>query len=88
MNNINWVYFSDTNTSPGEIKKLLEKDNYELTTTYQIDRLHGLLIENNQSVLFFKANTLYNVYDLCQEISALYPHVYIILIVPENMEKS
>lgn len=85
MNNIHWVYFSDTNTSPGEIKKLLEEDSYELTTTYQIDRLHGLLNEHKQSVLFIKANTLYNVYDLCQEISTLYPYVYIILIAPDNM---
>jgi pilus assembly protein CpaE len=83
---INWVYFSDTNTSPGEIKRLLEEDSYELTTTYQIEKLHGLLIENKQSILFIRAITLYNVYDLCQEISTLYPHVYIILIVPDNME--
>jgi pilus assembly protein CpaE len=83
---IHWIYFSDTKTSPGEMKTLLEKDNYQLTSTYQLERLHALLIENNQSVLFLKAGSLYNVYDLSQEISALYPHAYIILIVPENME--
>jgi pilus assembly protein CpaE len=83
---IHWVYFSDTKTSPSEIKTLLEKGEYQLTTTYQLERLHSLLKENNQSVIFLKYGSLYNVYDLSQEISALYPHAYIILIVPENME--
>jgi pilus assembly protein CpaE len=84
--NINWVYFSDTNTPPGEIKTLLEKKQSHLTATNQIDNLHSILIENDQSVLFIKSHILYNVFDLCQEISVLYPHVYIILIVPDNME--
>ncbi|WP_419955717.1 AAA family ATPase [Neobacillus niacini] len=83
---INWIYFSDTNSSPSEIKTILGKDNIELITTYQLERLHSLLRENNQSVLFLKASSLYNVYDLSQEISALYPHAYIILIMPDNME--
>jgi pilus assembly protein CpaE len=84
--NINWVYFSDTNTPPGEIKGLLEKNSYELSTTNEIERLHSLLTTNHHSVLFLKAHTMINVYDLCQEISARYSHVYIILIVPDNME--
>ncbi|MGG3468015.1 AAA family ATPase [Neobacillus pocheonensis] len=83
---INWFYFSDTNTPPGEVKILLEKQRFKLSVTNQIEKLHTLLIQNNQSVLFLKAHTLYNVYELCQEISVLYPHVYIILIVPDNME--
>lgn len=86
MNNINWVYFSDTKTSPGEIKDILEKDNFQLTTTYQLERLHSILKDNNQAVLFLRADSVYNVYDLSQEISVLYPQAYIILIVPDNME--
>ncbi|MFP5112717.1 AAA family ATPase [Bacillaceae bacterium C204] len=84
--NINWVYFSDTNTPPGEIKTLLEKKQFHLTATNQIDKLRTLLVENNQLVLFIKSHTFFNVFDLCQEISVLYPHVYIILIVPDNRE--
>ncbi|WP_312468868.1 AAA family ATPase [Neobacillus sp.] len=84
--NINWVYFSDTNTSPGEIQTYLEKQQFHLTSTNEINRLHSLLTGDNQTVLFLKAHTLFNVYDLCQEISALYPHVYIVLIVADNME--
>jgi pilus assembly protein CpaE len=83
---INWVYFSDTSSPPGDIKKLLEKQQYHVITAHQFDKLHPLLAENNQSVLFLDAYKKYNVYDLCQEISALYPHVYIILVVPEDME--
>jgi pilus assembly protein CpaE len=83
---IHWVYFSDTKTSPGKIETVLEKDDIQLTYTYQLERLHRLLSENSHSVIFLKAGSLYNIYDLSQEISALYPHAYIILIVPENME--
>lgn len=83
---INWVYFSDTKTSPGDLRNRLEKDDFQLTTTHQLERLHNLLRDNNQSVLFLKAGFLYNVYDLSQEISALYPLAYIILIIPEDME--
>jgi pilus assembly protein CpaE len=84
--NISWFYFSDTNTPPGEIKAQLEKRDFLLQATNQLERLNNLLGGNDQSVLFIKSNTLYNVYDLCQEISISYPHVYIILIVPDNME--
>ncbi|GHH97579.1 AAA family ATPase [Neobacillus kokaensis] len=84
--NINWVYFSDTNAPPGEIQTYLDKQQFQLATTNEIDKLHSLVIGNHQTVLFLKAHTLFNVYELCQEISALYPHVYIILIVPDNLE--
>ena len=84
--NISWFYFSDTNTPPGEIQAQLDKKQFQLISTNQVEKLNHLLVSNEQSVLFLKANTLYNVYELCQEISALYPHVYIILIVPDNME--
>jgi pilus assembly protein CpaE len=84
--NMNWIYFSDTNTPPGEVKTLLEKEQFHLSATNQVEKLHPLLLENNQSVLFIKAHTLLNGYELCQEISVLYPHVYIILIAPDNLE--
>lgn len=83
---INWVYFSDTNTPPGEIKTILEKKQFQLISTNEMKKLHQLLLENSQSILFLKAHTLYNEYDLCQKISIHYPHVYIILIVPDNGE--
>lgn len=83
---IHWFYFSDTNADPGEIKIYLEKKQYELTTTNKIGSLHKQLVENQNSVLFLKANSVFNIYELCQEISVQYPHVYIILIVPDNME--
>ena len=53
--NINWIYFSDTKTSPGDIKPILEKDNFELNTTYQMDKLHSLLRESNQVCSIFKS---------------------------------
>ncbi|MCH6267627.1 AAA family ATPase [Neobacillus citreus] len=83
---INWVYFSDIESPPGEIKKILEKQQYHFLSVQRIEMLHPLLKGNTKSVLFLEANTRFNVYDLCQEISALYPYVYIILIVPEESE--
>lgn len=84
--NIKWYYYSDTNSSERDIVSILEKKQYELMSVSRIEDLHQHFIQNQHAVLFIKANTIYNVYDLCQEISILYPHVYIILIVPDNME--
>ncbi|MBM4764490.1 AAA family ATPase [Bacillus sp. B15-48] len=81
-----WFYFSDTNSDAGELSSYLDKREYSLVSTNQLESLHKQLVENQNSVLFLKANSLYNIYDLCQEISVRYPHVYIILIVPDNME--
>lgn len=83
---INWYYFSDTNTPAGEIEEILSRKKYTLRTFLRIEDLHQPLVQNDKAVLFIKASTIYNVYDLCREISVLYPHVYIILIVPDNME--
>jgi pilus assembly protein CpaE len=83
---ISWYYFSDTNTPPGEIEANLAKKEFLLVKTSDIGTLHRHLMEDHQAVLFLRANSIYNVYDLCQEISVLYPHVYIVLIVPDNME--
>ncbi|WP_053361544.1 AAA family ATPase [Bacillus sp. FJAT-27251] len=83
---ISWYYFSDTNTPPGEIEAYLAKKEFSLVKTNDIGAIHRHLMEDHQAVLFLRANSIYNVYDLCQEISVLYPHVYIVLIVPDNME--
>ncbi len=83
---INWVYFSDINTPPGEIQTYFEKQQLPLSSATDIDRLHSLLVGNNQTVLFLEVQTMFNVYDFCQEISAQFPYVYIILIVHEEME--
>ncbi|MCM3765809.1 AAA family ATPase [Neobacillus niacini] len=85
MMNINWVYFSDTNTCPEEIKTFLERQQYSLKIIDKIDRLHPAL-NDPKTVLFLNVQLHYSVYELSQEISALYPHVYIILILPEEKE--
>ncbi|PGS51937.1 AAA family ATPase [Bacillus sp. AFS041924] len=83
---INWYYYSDTNTPPGEIEEILTRKNYSLKSVLRLEDLHQHIIQNDKAVLFIKAITIYNVYDLCQEISVMYPHVYIVLIAPDNME--
>lgn len=51
-----------------------------------LERLFDNLKKNSQVVLIIKANTVYNVYQLCEELSVKYPHVYMILMAPDNME--
>ncbi|MFD4703911.1 AAA family ATPase [Gottfriedia sp. NPDC058432] len=83
---INWFYFSDTNTPPGEIEEILTRKNHTLNSVLRLEDLHQHIIQDDKAILFIKAITIYNVYDLCREISVMYPHVYIVLIVPDNME--
>ena len=83
---LNWLYFSDTNAPAGEIETYLNEMKWKLRSISKLEELHPHLMEGERNVLFIKANSLFNVYELCQELSVIYPHVYIIMIVPDNME--
>ncbi|WP_042460920.1 AAA family ATPase [Neobacillus dielmonensis] len=83
---INWVYFSDIGSHAEEMKAYLEKQQYSLYEINEMKHMDSLLRETNQTVLFLDANTNFNNYSLCREISVIYPHVYIILMVPEESE--
>jgi pilus assembly protein CpaE len=83
---VQWFYYSDTNTSAGSVGTVLVKRQHTLTVIHKVENMNHYLLKNDQMVLFIRANTVYNVYDLCQELSVLYPHVYFIIIVPDNME--
>ncbi|MBS4213281.1 AAA family ATPase [Neobacillus rhizophilus] len=83
--NINWVYFSDSYTFPEGVSTFLEKQEYTLIFVNQIEKLRQAL-ESQITVLFINVQSQYDVYELSQEISVLYPQVYIILMVPEEME--
>ncbi|MFC4321751.1 AAA family ATPase [Litchfieldia salsa] len=81
-----WLYFSDTNSPAEAIEIALSKRKHTLLTIYQLEDLSNQLSQIEFPVLFLKANTVYNVYDLAKELSTTYPHAYLILIVPDNME--
>lgn len=83
---IKWYYFSDTNAPAGEIETALNKKQFTLKSTNNVESLHPHLIASDQSIVFLKANSIINVYTLCRDLSIRYPHVYIILVVPDNME--
>ncbi|PFA67273.1 hypothetical protein CN378_10515 [Bacillus sp. AFS015802] len=85
---INWFYYSDTNTAPGDLELLLQKQSYELHQFPQWEDLIYRIKETDHSILFLKANAIYDGFELCQEISILFPHLYIILIVPDHMENA
>ncbi|MGJ7919178.1 AAA family ATPase [Neobacillus sp. LXY-4] len=83
---MNWYYYSDTNIPNIKLESLLVSKQYSLTIVNTVDEMHPHLMQHQQSVLFLQTNSKYNVYELCQEVSVLYPHVYIVLIIPDNME--
>ncbi|MCA1065259.1 AAA family ATPase [Rossellomorea sp. AcN35-11] len=85
---INWFYYSDTNTAPGDLELLLQRRSYELLQFPQWEDLIYRIKETDHSILFIKANTLFDGYELCQEISIMFPHLYIILIVPDHMDNA
>ncbi|MCA0150479.1 AAA family ATPase [Rossellomorea vietnamensis] len=83
---INWFYYSDTNTAPGDLELLLQKQSYELHQFPQWEDLIYRIKETDHSILFLKANAIYDGFNLCQEISIMFPHLYIILIVPDHLD--
>lgn len=85
---LTWFYYSDTNASLGDLEGILQEQKYKLTHVQRLEDVSQRLKETEDAVLFIKAHTIYNAYDLCQELSISFPHAYIILIVPDNMENT
>ncbi|WP_283152508.1 AAA family ATPase [Guptibacillus hwajinpoensis] len=85
---LNWYFYSDTNARADELEALLMKKSHTLKSFQLLEDLFHQLERMPHTILFLKANTAYNVYDLCQEISVKFPSTYLIIIVPENMENT
>lgn len=83
---LQWLFYSDTNSKAEILEESLLKRQYTMKRITYLERLFDNLKKNSQVILIIKANTVYNVYQLCEELSVKYPHVYIILMVPDNME--
>ncbi|MDP4552828.1 AAA family ATPase [Alkalihalobacillus macyae] len=86
--NLYWYFYSDTNARADEIETILTNKNESLTSFYRLEDLLKQLESTPNAVLFLRAHTTYNVYDLCQEISFKFPHIYMIIISPENLENT
>lgn len=85
---LQWYFYSDTNARADEIETILTDKNQTLTSFYRLEDLLKQLESTPNAVLFLKAHATYNVYELCQEISFKYPHIYLIVISPENLENT
>ncbi|MBF0707918.1 AAA family ATPase [Alkalihalobacillus hwajinpoensis] len=85
---LNWYFYSDTNARADELEALLMKKSHTLKSFHLLEDLFHQLERMPHTILFLKANTAYNVYDLCQEISVKFPSTYLVIIVPENMENT
>ncbi|WP_280770402.1 AAA family ATPase [Salipaludibacillus daqingensis] len=83
---LQWLFYSDTNAKAEILEETLLKRQYAMKRITYLERLFDYLKKNSQVILIIKANTVYNVYQLSEELSVKYPHVYIILMVPDNME--
>ncbi|MDM5314865.1 AAA family ATPase [Fictibacillus sp. b24] len=85
MKKINWCYFSDTNAPANLVEELLQKRQSALVSFNRSEDLYSYLKMNDSIVLFMKTNVIYNIYELCQEISIKFPYVYIVLMPPDTM---
>jgi pilus assembly protein CpaE len=83
---VNWYFYSDTNAKAEELESILVSRKQTLKYIQRLDDLLTRLEQTTYAVLFLRANTIYNVYELCEEISVKYPHIYIVIIAPDNME--
>ncbi|MCA1032208.1 AAA family ATPase [Bacillus timonensis] len=83
---VTWYFYSDTNARADQLEAILQQRNEKLHSIQRLEGLFTRLEHTPFAVLFIKAHTVYNVYELCQEIYVRYPHVYIILMAPDNME--
>ncbi|WP_147803209.1 AAA family ATPase [Alkalicoccus halolimnae] len=83
-----WLFYSDTNARADMLEECLEKRDYKLKRVTYLDRLFDHLKKDPNVVLLIKANKVYNVYQLCEELSAKYPHLHIVLMIPDNMENA
>jgi pilus assembly protein CpaE len=83
---INWYYFSDASSPFRKFEAVLEKSQHSLIYIDKIKDMQQHFLKHQQSVLFLKADSKYDVYELCQEVSVLYPYIYIVLIVQDDLE--
>jgi pilus assembly protein CpaE len=83
-----WLFYSDTNARADLLEECLERRDYKLKRVTYLERLFDHLKKDPNAVLIIKANKIYNVYQLCEELSVKYPHVHIVLMIPDNMENA
>ncbi|MDX5474905.1 MAG: AAA family ATPase [Bacillaceae bacterium] len=81
-----WYYFSDTNSPHEDLESVLEKRQHEMKMFQNLEQLELELRHAEHAVVFLRSNTMMNVYTICQDLSILYPHFYIVIITPNNME--
>lgn len=83
-----WLFYSDTNAKVDLLEESLQKRNYELTRLTYLERLFDYVKRESDVTLIIRASTVYNSYQLCEELSVKYPHIYIVLMIPDNMENA
>jgi pilus assembly protein CpaE len=83
-----WLFYSDTNAKVDLLEESLQKRNYELTRLTYLERLFDYVKRESDVTLIIRASTVYNAYQLCEELSVKYPHIYIVLMIPDNMENA
>jgi pilus assembly protein CpaE len=83
-----WLFYSDNNSKVDLLEETLQKKGYDLKRIVYLDRLFDILKKGSNVTLIIKAHTVYNAYQLCEELSIKYPHIYIVLMIPDNMENA
>ncbi|UTR11515.1 AAA family ATPase [Evansella sp. LMS18] len=82
---INWYFFSDTNSLADELEQVINKKQIDMRRIHNLENINAHLQQTKNGVLFIKTNIGYNPYVVCRDIAIQFPHIYIVLIVPDNM---
>jgi pilus assembly protein CpaE len=83
-----WLFYSDTNAKAELLEEVLQKRDQTLTRVVYLERLFDYLKTESNAAVIIRAHTVYNAYQLCSELSVKYPQLYIVLIIPDNMENA
>ncbi|WP_147803218.1 AAA family ATPase [Alkalicoccus halolimnae] len=84
----NWLFYSDTNAQADLLEEALQKRDQALKRVVYLERLFDYLKTESNAAVIIRAHTVYNAYQLCSELSVKYPQLYIVLIIPDNMENA
>lgn len=81
---IQWLYYSNKPSNLDEIINCIEDNGVSITLRSEKEELEKLLIGNPDSIIFIEVNNEQNNYQYCENLSLLYPSLYIVLVGEET----
>ncbi|MCP8969325.1 AAA family ATPase [Ectobacillus ponti] len=82
---VKWYLYADIDTQDQRIRELFSFRQYPLQEVPPEEDLREHLAQTASGVVLIQGSTD-RVYEVCQNVSVLYPHIYIILLVPDSVK--